>query len=289
MDLLAGILAQSQQGNNLEQLNCFYQHWTCLAALTALLAIVFTFLIYLKKSYNSEKENIEKARLAIKESIASMFLETVAMEAYFLLDLITDHLPKSISQESKENPKLSKFDYFCSSLSRLSMDSSGDVRKKISGIVKGLLSDTILKEAKKLLKIIQLAPRLESAEYNSTGISYALQGDTSLKFGFIAKKLFVTEKWIGRYICFHKVSLVLLSLAILSYFSFWVSLLVNSNLCCICGYVSISLFGLFTLLAFVMWTFTSKNLNKIDDLRQRCEKQGVTDLYAEWQKKNIEI
>ncbi|GAI01476.1 unnamed protein product [marine sediment metagenome] len=287
MDLLAGILAQSQQGNNLEQLNYFYQHWTCLAALTTLLAIVFLFLIYLKKSYKSEKENIEKARLTIKESIASMFLETVTMEAYFLLDLITDHLPKSISQESKENPKLSKFDYFCGSLSKLSKDSSGDVRKKMSGIVKGLLSDTILKEAKKLLKIIKLAPRLESSEYNPTGISYALQGETSLKFGFIAKKLFVNEKWIGRYIFFHKVSLVLLSLAILSYFSFWMSLLVNSNLFYICGHVSISLFGLFTLLAFVMWTFSSKNLNKIDDLRQRCEKQGVTNLYAEWQKKNI--
>lgn len=288
MDMLAELLGQPQQGNNQAQLNCFYQNWNCLAALTTFLAIVAGFFVYLKKSHKSGTENIEKARLAIRENIASMFLETVATEVYLLLDIIAEHLPESISQKSKENPRLSKFDFFCSSLARLSGDSSGGVRKKVAGLVKGLLSDRILEDAKKLLKIVQLAPRLESTEYNSTGISYALQGDTSLKFGFIAKKLFVTEKWIYRYTVFCKVSEALISMAVLSYFSFWVSILVNSDLWCMLGYVSISLLALFALLAFVMWRLSSRHLNKIDNLKERCEKQGVTGLYAEWQKNNIE-
>jgi len=287
MDLVAGVLAQAQQENNHEQLNCFYENWGCAAFFCPLVVIVGTFLIVMvlnKQKWTSEfKNNLVLA----KERVATVFMNTVIFEAQLLLNLIEDHLPLSITQALKSEPLKTKFDTFCEKLVEISNRPNDNTRAEISEVLEReeIFSGLIVREAEKLANIIKLSPRLEHTAYNSTRISYALQGETAVKFSFIAERLFALERARKKYTFCIEGSLYLTTLSILGFFPFLVPLLWNKTFCCIWGYISLTIFSVSAILGLVLFIYAHKKAGKLITLREEYE-SDFESAYENWKNRN---
>ncbi len=286
MDLFIGILAQAQNGSNDEQMNCFYQNWGCAVVFVPLVVAASTFLVLMvlnKQKWTSEfKNNLVLA----KERVATVFMNTVIFEAQLLLNLIEDHLPNSITQALKSEPLKTKFDMFCEKLVEISNSARENPRTEISAVLEKeeIFSGLIVSETEKLINIIKLSPRLEHTAYNSTRISYALQGDTALKFSFIAERLFALERIRKKHIFFLEGSLYLMILSILGFFSFLVPLMWDRKFCFLWGYVSLFIFSVSALLGIVLFVSAHKKSGQLITLKEEYG-SDFESAYDNWKKR----
>ena len=286
MDLFIGVLAKSQNGSNDEQMNWFYQNWGCAGVFVPFVVAAGTFLVLMvlnKQTWMSEfKNNLVLA----KERVATVFMNTVIFEAQLLLNLIEDHLPNSITQALKSEPLKTKFDMFCEKLVEISNSSSENPRTEISAVLEKeeIISGLLVSETEKLINIIKLSPRLEHTAYNSTRISYALQGDTALKFSFIAERLFALERIRKKHIFFLEGSLYLMILSILGFFSFLVPLLWDRKFCFLWGYVSLFIFSVSALLSIVLFVSAHKKSGQLITLKEEYE-SDFESAYDNWKKR----
>lgn len=286
MDLFIGVLAQAQHESNDEQLNWFYQNWGCAGVFVPFVVAAGGFLVLMvlnKQKWTSEfKNNLVLA----KERVATVFMNTVIFEAQLLLNLIEDHLPLSITQALKSEPLKTKFDIFCEELVEISNSSNDNSRADISEILEReeIFSGLIVSEAEKLVNIIKLSPRLEHTAYNSTRISYALQGDTALKFSFIAERLFALERIRKKHIFCLEGSLYLMILSILGFFSFLVPLMWDRKFCFLWGYVSLFIFSVSSLLGIVLFVSAHKKSGQLITLKEEYE-SDFESAYENWKKR----
>lgn len=287
MDLFIGILAQAQNGRNDEQMNWFYQNWGCAGVFVPFVVAAGYFLVLMvlnKQKWTSEfKNNLVLA----KERVAAVFMDTVIFEAQLLLNLIEDHLPLSITQALKSEPLKTKFDIFCEELVEISNSSNDNSRADISEILEReeIFSGLIVSEAEKLVNIIKLSPRLEHTAYNSTRISYALQGDTALKFSFIADRLFALERIRKKHVFCLEGSLYLMILSILGFSSFLVPLMWDRKFCLLWGYVSLFIFSMSALLCIVLFVSAHKKNGKLIILKEEYE-SDFESAYEKWKKRS---
>lgn len=287
MDLFIGVLAQAQHGSNDEQLNWFYQNWGCAGVFVPFVVAAGYFLVLMvlnKQKWTSEfKNNLVLA----KERVAAVFMDTVIFEAQLLLNLIEDHLPLSITQALKSEPLKTKFDIFCEELVEISNSSNDNSRADISEILEReeIFSGLIVSEAEKLVNIIKLSPRLEHTAYNSTRISYALQGDTALKFSFIADRLFALERIRKKHVFCLEGSLYLMILSILGFSSFLVPLMWDRKFCLLWGYVSLFIFSILALLCIVLFVSAHKKNGKLIILKEEYE-SDFESAYEKWKKRS---
>lgn len=286
MDLFIGVLAQAQHESNDEQLNWFYQNWGCAGVFVPFVVAAGGFLVLMvlnKQKWTSEfKNNL----VLTKERVAAVFMDTVIFEAQLLLNLIEDHLPLSITQALKSEPLKTKFDMFCEELVEISNSSRENPRTEISNVLEKekIFSGLIVSEAEKLVNIIKLSPRLEHTAYNSTRISYALQGDTALKFSFIAERLFALERIRKKHIFCLEDSLYLMILSILGFFSFLVPLMWDRKFCFLWGYVSLFIFSVSALLGIVLFVSAHKKSGQLITLKDEYE-SDFESAYDNWKKR----
>ncbi len=286
MELLTKVLAQSSAESAPEKLHSFYQNWVCAGVIATLAVGLGTFLIvHLFKKRKSISEFDNNLVLA-KEGVATIFMDTVVLEAQLLLRLIEEHLPDSITQALKSQPLRNKFDTFCERLIEINNDSNGNPRAGISGVFRReeIFSGLIVGEAKKLANIIKLSARLGQTDYNSTGISYALQGGTALKFNFIADRFFALEKVKKRYFFYLNSCERLAIFSLLGVVSLFVPLLWNVGFCGIWACVSIAIFVLLAFFSIVSFCLADKKSEQLINLRKEYESDSKT-AYENWKNK----
>jgi len=286
MDLLLGVLAQSSTGEAPMPQHYFYQNWGCAAVFVPLVVAVGTFLVVLTLNKQKWMSEFKTDLLLAKEKVAAVFMNTVIFEAQLLLNLIEEHLPGSITQALKSNPLKTKFDKFCEKLIELSNRSTENPRNEISAVLEKeeIFSGLLVSEAEKLLNIIKLSPRLEHTDYNSTRISYALQGDTAIKFSFIADRLFALEKIRKKYAFYLEGSLLFTRLSILGFFSFLLPLMWNSKFCCIWAYISLAIFSVSAFLGIGLFVSAHKKAGQLAVLKEEYE-GDFESAYENWKKR----
>jgi len=286
MDLLTTILAQSSAEDTSEKLHSFYHNWGCATVIATLVVGLGTFLIvHLFKKRNLISEFNTNLVLA-KEGVATVFMDTVVLEAQLLLRLIEEHLPDSITQALKSQPLKNKFDTFCERLIEINNNSNSNPRTGISEVFRReeMFSGLIVGEANKLANIIKLSARLGQTDYNSTGISYALQGDTALKFNFIADRFFALEKIKKRYFFYLNSCGRLAIFSLLGALSLFVPLLCNMEFCGIWACVSIATFVLLAFFSIVLFCLADKKSAQLINLRKEYESDSGT-AYENWKSK----
>lgn len=286
MELLTKVLAQSSAEGTPEKLHSFYQNWGC-AGVIATLAVALggLLVVHLSKRRKSISEFDNNLVLA-KEGVATIFMDTVVLEAQLLLSLIEEHLPDSITQALMSEPLKNKFDTFCEKLIEINNNSNGNPRTGISEVFRTeeIFSGLIVGEAKKLANIIKLSARLGQTDYNSTEISYALQGDTALKFNFIADRFFALEKIKKRYFFYLKSFAPLALFSFLGAASLFVPLLWNIGFCGIWAYMSIATFVLLAFFSIVSFCLAHKKSEQLINLRKKYESDSET-AYENWKSK----
>ena len=180
--------------------NCYFQNWACIAFILSTSVAMVGGIFFFYKQDGSDIKNIV---LAIKDQIAAIFMNAVLEEAKLLLQVIDEHLPRSLSQSSAAMVSRSKFDYFCDQIKKLSEDIKENEefseRERYADIIKISFENILISEANKLVRIIEFSPRLGETLYNSTGIRYGLMGETSLQLDFIAQKSLLIQKLMSRY------------------------------------------------------------------------------------------
>ncbi|GEM_PF-4711100 len=212
-------------------------------------------------------------------------MNTVIFETQLLLNLIEEHLPDSITQALKAEPLKTKFDTFCENLVEISK--SENPRLDISDALKKeeIFSGLLVSEAEKLVNIIKFSPRLEHTNYNSTRLSYSLQGDTALRFNFIAERIFALEKIRKKYIFRIESSQYFTMLSILGFFFFLVPLMWDRKFCCIWGYVSLAIFSMSAILGIVLFAFAHKKAGQLITLKEEYE-SDFESAYGNWKNRN---
>jgi len=287
MILYIQILTQSLIGRNPVQPHLFYQNWGCAGVFAPFVVASGSFLVLMVLSKQKWKSEFNSNLILAKERVATVFMDTVIFEAQLLLNLIEDHLPNSITQALKSEPLKSKFDVFCEKLAEISNCSLENPRTEISNVLEKeeIFSGLLVSEAQKLLNIIKLSPRLEHTAYNSTRISYALQGDTALKFSFIANRIFALERIKKKHFFCLEGSLYLMILSLLGFFSFLVPLMWDKKFCLFWGYISLSIFSFSALLSIVLFLSAHKKGGQLITLKEEYE-SDFESAYENWKNRN---
>lgn len=291
MELLTTILAHNSAMDAPEKLHSFYLNWGCAGVMIPLaVALGALLVVHLSKKRKSISD-FENNLVLAKEGVATIFMDTVVSETQLLLSLIEEHLPDSITQALKSQPLKNKFDSFCEKLIEINSDSNGNPRTDISEVLKkemfprkkefyGLLVD----EAKRLAYIIKQSARLGNTDYNSTEISYALQGDTALKFNFIADRFFALEKIKKRYFFYLNSCERLTISSLLGVLSLFVPLMWNMEFCGIWACVSIAIFVLLAFLSILSFCRANKKAEQLINLKKEYESDpGIA--YESWKSK----
>jgi hypothetical protein len=271
--------------------NPYYQNWTHIGFAFAFGIAIISALINIRAK---EDMGLSKLTLSLKSQISSLFMKTVIDEAILLINMIDEHLPYSLSQAWSKNPTTSRFDYFCGQLKSLSLDPSQDdysqedkvkcTRDQYAGIIKDSFSGLLKDEVEKLVRIVSLGPRLNDTSYNSTGIRYGLEGETALKFDFIARKMASVERWHRNYIRSGIVwKLLLIITAIAAFVLIASDCFLNSTLGKIISTSSLSTMLISGILGFIVIGLFFCYENKLKNEFHKCEDDpGFEKAFAKW-------
>lgn len=263
------------------KINPYYQDWTCAGFILAIFIAIAGAMI---KIHTKDNTDLRKLILTLKSQISVLFMKTIIDEAKLLINIIDDHLPYSLSQCGSKNPTTSRFDYFCGAIKSVSLEDLQEDRNKYATIIKDAFSGLLKDEVDKLIRIVSLGPNLNDASFNFTGIRYGLEGETALKFDFIARKMANIEKWHRNYNISGVASKIFFALAEIAALIFMASVVyLNSEAGKAISMLSMGIVFASGIIAFIMICFFFRFEGKLKNEHQKCEDDpGFEKAFAKW-------